>query len=129
MDFKDYIYIDGKWFLLCTFIFLMGKLVFANSSSTNNRKTYYNPLECFNKTEIQKISFENTLLVFSEKWPRIFRGCPIFIQKDNHKPLLKDGDSILLKEGIRYGWKIQLKSQFPNSPDFNITDVVVFNTI
>lgn len=50
----------------------------------------------------------------------------IIIQQDNANSYLKYksyNDPHLLEEEINGNWKIQLKSQPPNSPDFNALDL------
>ncbi|CAK9828114.1 hypothetical protein ANTRET_LOCUS5693 [Anthophora retusa] len=71
---------------------------------------------------------ENILPIIPKKWARGSRHCPIFIQQDNAKPHLKGDDPLLLEERFRDGWKIQMKSQPPNSPDFNVLDLGFFLT-
>lgn len=73
-----------------------------------------------------KIFFQNLLLAIPKNWSRRFVCFPIFIQQDNHQSHLIDDNSLLLEEGIRDEWKIQLKSQPPNILDFNVLDFVFF---
>lgn len=102
----------------------------AQRNSKNRKKgtLITKPIESVTSTEIRKMLFENILPTIRKKWPKGSRRHPIFIQQDNAKPHLKDDDPQLLEEGFRDGWKIQMKSQPPNSPDFNVLDLGFFLT-
>lgn len=87
------------------------------------------PIESVDKEEIRRIMFEKLYPAIRKKWPIDSQNRPIFIQQDNAKPHLSEHDEDVVKEGNRDGFKIQLKPQPANSPDFNVLDLGFFNSI
>ena len=53
----------------------------------------------------------------------------IYVQQDNAKPHFNEDDQDMLEEGSRDGFSIMFKKQPPNSPDMNVLDFGLFNTI
>lgn len=86
-------------------------------------------IESITQEETRKMMLTKLYPAIREKWPVESRKLPIIIQQDNAKPHVPPSDAKILREGFRDGWKITLKPQPANSPDFNILDLGFFNSI
>ena len=54
---------------------------------------------------------------------------PIIIQQDNARPHIDSNDPVFLSEANTDGFDIRLRYQPPNSPDLNVFDLGLFNSI
>lgn len=61
------------------------------------------------------------------KWPS--RRSPVYVQQDGAPAHVKDADMDVIFNGNRYGWDINLQTQPPNSPDFNVLDLGLFRSL
>ncbi|KAF0685854.1 Aste57867_22306 [Aphanomyces stellatus] len=61
-------------------------------------------------------------------WPGR-RNTPIYIQQDNARPHVSSNDRVVAAAEKLGGWDINLASQPPMSPDFNVLDLGFFNAI
>jgi hypothetical protein len=64
-----------------------------------------------------------------KKWPAASKGEHIVIQQDGARPHLKANDTKFVHAAKKYNMNISLRTQPPNSPDFNINDLGLFNGI
>ncbi len=70
-----------------------------------------------------------------KKWPRFFfessrnKSRPIFVQQDNARPHTKLDDVAVQEASKIGGYNIQMVCQPANSPDCNILDLGMFNSI
>ena len=55
--------------------------------------------------------------------------CPIFIQQDNIKTHVLECNPVVIAAGMNGRWSIAIKNQPPNSPDFNVLDLGIFNAL
>ncbi len=83
------------------------------------------------KEEYRKMIIENVLPAIEDKWPRgAFAPKKIFVQQDNAKPHIGISDSMFVEAaGKLKEFQVQIRSQPPNSPDFNVLDLGFFNSI
>lgn len=70
---------------------------------------------------------ENLFPAIKSKWPT--RRTPIYVQQDGAGAHVKETDADVAFNGKKYGWDIQLRTQPPNSPDFNVLDLGLFRAI
>ena len=75
----------------------------------------------------RQFMLEHVIPSIKKKWPRKLK--PIFIQQDNARSHVKPNDPFVVEAGNADGWKISIKHQPPNSPDFNVLDLGYFNAI
>lgn len=57
------------------------------------------------------------------------KSVAIRVQQDNAGPHVSEAHSDMSKAGKRDGWKIKMVCQPPKSPDMNILDLGIFNSI
>ncbi len=78
---------------------------------------------------------EKVIPEIKKRWPRSYfdgpqdRRRPIFIQQDNAKAHVLENDPQVVLAGTSGGWSICIKNQPPNSPDFNVLDLGIFNAL
>ena len=78
---------------------------------------------------------EKVIPEIKKKWPRSFfdgpqdRHHPIYIRQDNAKAHVLENDPLVIQAGTVGGWCISVKNQPPNSPDFNVLDLGIFNAL
>lgn len=76
----------------------------------------------------EKYFLEYVLPAIRAKWPGR-RSRPIFIQQDNARPHSAAAVRAINLAGKSGGWNITMRNQPPNSPDLNVLDLGIFNTI
>jgi len=70
---------------------------------------------------------QNLLPAIKSKWPAR-RSC-IYVQQDGAPAHVADTDVEVMVNGNRYSWDINLHTQPPNSPDFNVLDLGLFRSL
>lgn len=79
-------------------------------------------------TEVYREKILKDLLpAIKSKWPD--RRSPIYVQQDGAPAHVADTDMAVVLSGNKYGWNINLDTQPANSPDFNVLDLGLFNSI
>lgn len=68
------------------------------------------------KNLYREMLIQNMFPAIKSKWPARRN------QQDGAPAHVKDNDVEVLYNGNRYGWDINLDTQPPNSPDFNVLD-------
>jgi hypothetical protein len=75
---------------------------------------------------IRDFKINKVLPAIRAKWPREYVGKVIFIQQDNAPSRLKFDDPVFCEVAKHERFDTCLICQPPNSPDFNILDLVFF---
>lgn len=70
---------------------------------------------------------DNVFLAIKAKWPE--RRKSVYVQQDGAPAHVKDNDMEVIYNGSRYRSNINLQTQAPNSPDFNVLDLRLFRVI
>ncbi len=70
---------------------------------------------------------EKVIPSIKQKWPAGCTRC--IIQQDNAKPHTNGGDNAIMQAMVHDRIRMELTNQPPNSPDFNVLDLGVFNSI
>jgi len=73
---------------------------------------------------IREFMVDKVLPAIRAKWPREDVNKPIYIQQDNAPSHLEIDDPVFCEAAKQEGFDIRLICQPPNSPDFNILDLV-----
>jgi len=81
------------------------------------------PITSITRDVIREFMVDKVLPAIRAKWPREDVNKPIYIQQDNAPSHLEIDDPIFC-EAKQEGFDIRLICQPPNSPDFNILDLV-----
>ncbi|KAH9147093.1 hypothetical protein AeRB84_009211 [Aphanomyces euteiches] len=63
------------------------------------------------------------------KFPKSAASRRIYIQHDNAGPHQAIDKSVIVSLANEFGWDVSMRSQPPNSPDFNVLDLGFFNSI
>jgi len=87
------------------------------------------PITSITRDVIRDFMLNKVLPAIRAKWPREDVSKPIFIQQDNAPSHLKLDDPEFCEAAKQEGYDIRLICQPPNSPDFNILDLVIFRAI
>jgi hypothetical protein len=82
------------------------------------------PIQSITRGVMREFMINKVLPAVRAKWPREDVGRPIFIQQDNAPTHLKLDDPVFCEATKQEGFNIHLICQPPNSPDFNILDLV-----
>lgn len=72
---------------------------------------------------------EKVIPAIQDKWPQEDRDKIIFIQQDNARTHVHPYDPAFLEVVVATGLDIRLMQQPANSPDMNVLDLVLFNSI
>lgn len=79
-------------------------------------------------TEVYRnMLLENLIPAIKNKWPS--RRTPVYVQQDGAPAHVEDNDLQVVYQGNKYSWNINLDTQPPNSPDFNILDLGLFRSL
>jgi len=119
-------YFDGK---IGLWPFVLKEPAKRNSKNRPKGTMITKPVESVNTAVVKKMLVENVLPSIRSKFPRFYKHAPIYIQQDNAGPHSYHYDEELLMECSKEGRDIEIKSQPPNSPDFNVLDLGFFNSI
>ncbi|KAF0703467.1 hypothetical protein AaE_015359 [Aphanomyces astaci] len=82
-----------------------------------------------NAAVYQRFLSDRVLPAIFAKFPRQGAARPLFIQHDNAGPHQGIDHGLLTDLAREYRWDVRIRSQPPNSPDFNVLDLGFFNSI
>ncbi|KAG3183880.1 hypothetical protein PC128_g13959 [Phytophthora cactorum] len=102
------------------------RVVAQRSSSRRPAGTIITKEVSVNKTKCRDMLTSNLLPTLHERWPT---NEPLVIQQDNSPAHIAPEDSGFLDAAAQCGHAIRLKCQPPNSPDLNVLDLGLFNSI
>lgn len=103
----------------------------AARNSTNRPKgtVLKRNIASVNRIESRRMMIDHVIPAIKSQWPRGEKHKVIYVQQDNCKVHVPADDPEVLAAGTSDGWKIIMRNQPPNSPDFNVLDLGYFKSI